>query len=80
MMNEFFSQYPDDFEYKGWPTYLDKADIYLFDFPPTDNIPDHAAVIVGDGLKDQHSPPRKRVAWDANVDPGTGFWSIHVKW
>jgi len=85
-MNQYFSQYPSEFEYKGWPSQLDKGDIFLSDFPteegPPDGIPDHAAVIVGDGggLKDQHTPPRKRVAWYAYADPGTAYWSVHVKW
>lgn len=85
-MNQYFSQYPSEFEYKGWPTQLNKGDIFLSDIPDQqgklDYIPDHAAVIVGDsgGLKDQHTPPRKRVAWDAFAVPGTAYWSVHVKW
>ncbi len=82
-MNQYFAQYQaNEFEYRGWPNQLEKGDIFLFDFPPTDNVADHAAVIVGTpgGLKDQHTPPRKRVAWNLNEDPGTAYWSIHVKW
>jgi hypothetical protein len=71
-----------EFQYKGWPTELSKGDIFLSDFPPRDNVPDHAAVIVGasGGLKDQHSPPRKQVAWDAYAPAGTAYWSVHVTW
>ena len=81
-INRYFSTYPSEFEYKGWPTQLDKGDIFLLDKPPTDNNPDHAAVIVvdGGGLKDQHTPPRKRVPWNAYEEPGTAYWSVHVKW
>jgi hypothetical protein len=85
-INCYFSRYPSEFEYKAWPTQLSKGDILLCDFPDQqgnrDNIPDHAAVIVGDngGLRDQHTPPRKRVAWDAYMPPGTAYWSVHVKW
>jgi hypothetical protein len=81
-INRYFSNYPAEFVYRGWPTELIKCDIFLSDFPPLDDIPDHAAVIVGanGGLKDQHSPPRKRVAWDAFAPSGTRYWSVHVKW
>jgi hypothetical protein len=73
-INRYFSAYPTEFQYKG--------DIFLSDFPPRDNVPDHAAVIVGasGGLKDQHSPPRKQVAWDAYAPAGTAYWSVHVTW
>lgn len=81
-INRYFSAYPNEFNYEGWPTELNKGDIFLSDYPPRDNVPDHAAVIVGDGggSKDQHTPPRKRVAWDAYAPAGTAYWSIHVQW
>jgi hypothetical protein len=81
-INRYFSAYPTEFQYKWWPTELSKGDIFLSDLPPRDNVPDHAAVIVGasGGLKDQHSPPRKQVAWDAYAPAGTAYWSVHVTW
>lgn len=82
-LNQYFSQYQEtEFVYRSWPTDLDRGDIFLQDWPPGDGIPDHAAVIVGQGggLRDQHSGPRKRVAWDYMMPEGTAYWSWQVVW
>ena len=53
--NTYLFQYPEEFEFRGWPDELEAGDFFLLDLhgaelsDPPDGIPDHARFIVGMG-------------------------------
>ena len=53
--NTYLFQYPDEFEFRSWPTELEAGDFFLMDLrgaepeDPPDGIPDHARFVVGYG-------------------------------
>lgn len=54
--NTYLFQYPDEFEFRSWPTELEAGDFFLMDLhganieDPPDGIPDHARFVVGYGF------------------------------
>jgi Putative amidase domain len=53
--NTYLFQYPNEFEFRSWPTELEAGDFFLMDLrganpeDPPDGIPDHVRFVVGNG-------------------------------